>query len=189
MRILALLALASAALAQDDKKFAWNEWDAWSSFAVGSWVDFTSQGGTATTPMGPGAPPVVRRTIDKKEEKQITIKLTNAARDSDVVRKPDADPPVPAAKKCPACSTVHVVDTKSSKEKLKVGKAEVECTLITVVETTAKAAGGGPALVGCRWTFKTWYSKEVPGWIARRESLCDPGGAWSKMVVVDFEKK
>ncbi len=189
MRIIALLSLAFAALAQDDTKpaFAWNEWDAWNSFAVGSWVEFTSQGGTATTPVGPGAPPAVRRAIDTKAEKQITLKLTNGARDSDVLRKPEGNPPAPAAKKCAACSTEHVADTNSSKEKLKVGKKEIECILVTVVERSGKM--GAPADMGCRWTFKTWYSKDVPGWIAKRETLCDPGGGWSKMVVVDFEKK
>ncbi len=189
MRIIALFALASAALAQDDTKpaFPWNEWDAWNSFGVGSWVEFTSDGGTATTPVSPRPASAVRRAIDKKEEKQITIKLTNAGRDSDVLRKPEGDPPAPAAKKCPACSTLHIVDTKSSKEKLTFGKKEIECTLVTVVETSGKM--GAPAGMGCRWTLKTWYSKEVPGWIARRESLCDPGGGWSKMIVRDFEGK
>lgn len=177
-----ILALAVLAVQDPPKKdaFVFDEWEAWNSAGVGSWIRFSQDGGSSTTPAreGPVLAPV-RRTIEKKSDKEITL---TSGKETLAVRKPEGSPP--AAGKCESCGSVHKVEAKQSTEKVKLGGQTLECV---VVETTSKRSDGVES--PCESSSKILYHKNVPGWIVRSEFKSEPGGGWSRFHVLDFEKK
>lgn len=164
MNALSILVLLVAQQSKQEP-FKYDPWAAWNSFAAGAGVEHeveTTSGKTTTI-----------RTIESKTESVITIRVTRRMKVGDKeqetseleqVKKPEAgaeekDPP------CSSCGKVHPRDTKQDKQKVKVRDVELDCVLLesTVVDCQGKKIG----------RLRRWYSKEVPGWVAKMESIVD----------------
>jgi hypothetical protein len=157
-----------AAYAMQEPKtepFSYDAWAAWSSFGVGARVEHEAESVSGRT--------VVVRTIEKKTEELVTIRVVRKVRVEDkdeekteleqvLKPKPGDKPPV---EKCLTCGKAHPTDVKESKQKVRVDKLEIDCALLesTVLDCAGKKIG----------KLRRWYSKEVPGWMVKMETTVD----------------
>lgn len=134
---------------------AYDEWESWVAFAEGDYVVFEikDQGDTSR----------VKLAITKKEDDRITIEesvwKSNAWGDAEnkILHKNG---------KCHDCGEVHKWETKAlgKKETLDVAGQKLECVVLEI---------STPQL-GCirnPYREKMWYSRSVPGFAARQESV------------------
>lgn len=182
MRTAALLGIAAWALsARSGQDFKFDPWEAWNSFKEGSSVEFEME--TAGRKM------VMVKTIDKKEDEKISLKvvtkmdiggtLTETPSD-ETVSKPTKDSSAGDGK-CPMCGTAYKDHKETGKwEKdvvLKVGDKELKCQVWTAGDKMCN--GSDNSAKG----MKMWYCKDVPGHLAKMEM------PQYKMTVVKFTAK
>jgi len=161
------LAMALAFGTQEPKQdaFLYDAWAAWNSFGVGARVEHEAESVSGRT--------VVVRTIEKKTEELVTIRVARKVRveDKDVeqselehVSKPRPGDP-PPSEKCMSCGKVHPKDVKESRQKVRVDKQEIDCALLesTVLDCAGKKIG----------KLRRWYSRDVPGWMVKMETTVD----------------
>ncbi len=161
------LAMALACAMQDPKPepFSYDAWAAWSSFGVGARIEHEAESVSGRT--------VVVRTIEKKTEELVTIRVVRKVRVEDkdeekteleTVSKPKPGD-LPPAEKCMTCNKAHPKDVKESRQKVRVDKQEIDCVLLesTVLDCAGKKIG----------KLRRWYSKDVPGWMVKLETTVD----------------
>ncbi len=169
--------LAVLPLALQDPLFVEDEWESWSSFAVGSSVTYEVDVA--------GREPKVKRTVtlkSKASDALVTVQSeADAEPEEETIAKPSEKPTAPdPSVKCVLCGKHVAVEYKQSKEKLKIGDREIECTVLDLKTYDCKST--------VSLHQRTWYSKEVPGWRAKVETEL-PGLPKSTVTCVAFTKK
>lgn len=183
------LALCAFLDAQQAKaKTDYSEWNSWTGFAEGAWVtiekDFRGQSKTTFT-----------LTLTKKTLDALTVKQTDepkAKRDDIEVERPLTVPGLPFENgewryvrnpkpfPCPTCGAAHKdsLVTEQKKERVKVADKELLCQVLEVIPFDCNGTKQGTSV----W----WLSKDVPGWLVKREFKAD--GKLGKVVdtVLDF---
>ncbi len=175
MKITVLYAFCACVAMQDPPKppepkaqetFRYDPWEAWNSFDAGSFVEYKQD--------GPSGKATIRRSIDRKTEDVVTIKVTQfmkvGEKDSestthDQVKKPLEGAPPPADRPCITCKKLHPKNITQDTTKLKIADQELECTRLesTVMDCQGKKIG----------TLSRYYSKDVPGWLVKMESVVE----------------
>ena len=137
-----------------------------------------------------GTKMTITKTLDKKEEEKILVKTLTKMTFGDNVTETPGEEPINKPKKgdpsygdgeCPLCkkpAKEHKDGGTWEKDvALKIGEEEVKCVLYTVGDklcTGEDNPGKGT---------KTWYSKDVPGWLVKMEQ------PQMKMTATKFESK
>lgn len=169
-----LLMLALLFAAQDD--FAYSEWQSWDGFEVGSSVTLESETGGMKVRM--------TNAIKARTETEITLETTVEMSGRSMpggerkIHKPSGPEKKPDPT-CPRCKKEHFGKPTVTKEKVKIGDREVETTVIEIVATSCEGKEQGRS--------KTWYSKDVPGWIVKMDAAFAQSSA--KQTCVAFEAK
>lgn len=171
-------------------KTDYTEWNSWTGFAEGAWVtiekDFRGQSKTSFT-----------LTLTKKTVDALTVKQTDEPRpkrDDVEVEGPLTVPGLPFENgewhyvrnpkplPCPTCGAVHKESlvAEHKKEKVKVADKELLCQVLEVIPFDCNGVKEGTSL----W----WLSRDVPGWLVKREFKAE--GKPGKVVdsVLDFGK-
>lgn len=166
--ILLLLLLAQEA------PFRYSSWDSWSSFGEGSWARYSIR--TRGTQFS------ARTLLQSKEGDALVLKLNNRTSPMDGeretpatttrVRKSDANA-------CPQCRKEHKSEPKEEKETVETADRKFACIVVSdgIYDCTGRSIG----------QIKTWFSKEVPGWIVKMESTKD--GVKVRLLLIEFEVK
>lgn len=188
--ILTVVMCAFLQAQQARAKTDYSEWNSWSGFAEGAWVtiekDFRGQSKTSFT-----------LTLTKRTADALTVKQTDGPqpkRDDVEVEGPLTVPGLPFENgewryvrnpkplTCPTCGAVHKgsLVTEQKKEKLKVADKELLCQVLQVIPFDCNGVKEGTSL----W----WLSRDVPGWLVKREFKAE--GKPGKVVdtVLDFGK-
>lgn len=154
--LLGALVLAGAA---QDPTFAEDDWESWNSFGVESSVTYETASSTSDVK--------VKRTVTltKKEAECITLteREEGGEDEEETIEKPEEKPKPPdGSVKCVLCGKHVAAETQEAKETLKIAGKDLECVRQTVRTFDCQGA--------VTFHQTTWYSREVPGWIAKRET-------------------
>ncbi len=178
-RALLLLALAGVVAAQDDKEFKYSKWAAWNGFAVGSsvTVELSSTEVKFNTIF----------TLSKKEAEQLVLETATEAEGTKEKNDPEQVDKEDAAAvqekdqvDCLLCKKHKTLAYKNGAEKRKIGDKEYDTLWFQNDTLTC-----GSKVV---MTSKTWYCKDVPGWIVRRETTVVGAATFTENCVA-FVKK
>jgi hypothetical protein len=185
------LILVAAAPQSKASKPDWTGWNTWSAFPEGAWVTMEkdNRGEFKTT---------FTLTLTKKTPDLLAVKedVEKKKDDKNADDQPPLVLPVPGFENgewhyarnpkpivCPTCGASHKdsIVTEQKKDKLTIAGKEVLCQVMDVVTFECKGAKDSTS----RW----WWSKEVPGWLVKREYTAE--GRPGKVVetVLDFDKK
>lgn len=153
--------------------FKYDMWEAWNSFKEGSSVTMETE--------AMGNKTVMTTTIEKKEAERIGTKMTMEVAGQKIENPSEVKKPGTAtgSAECPQCKKAHKSDSKESKDSVEVGGKKLDCV---VMDMTASDCEGKEAMKS-----KTWYCKEVPGWIVKMEMTA--AGNTTKQTCTAFEKK
>lgn len=165
-------------LAIQDDTFQYSEWEAWNAFEAGSSVTMEIEAGGMKVKM--------TSTIKSKSDTEITLEGETEMNGMKVptgerkVVKPST-PPSKADPTCPKCKKEHFAKPTITKEKVKVGDRELETTVMEIVATSCEGNELGRS--------KTWYSKDVPGWIVRQDATFAKSSSKQTCLAFDAKKK
>lgn len=148
--------------------FKYDMWAAWNSFDKGAWVE---QETTSKFGDMPESKSSMKTTITSKDDKVVKGDRNMAGmdmKDQEIAKKPEGGGTGATSDKCPmpGCekklSEHKKPETKNSTDEIEVAGKKLKCD---VVESTNYDCKGEKQV-----TIKNWYSKEIPGWIAKSES-------------------
>ena len=144
---------------QVEPQFVFNPWTAWNSFDKGAWVE---QETTSVFGDMPESKSSTMTTLTGKNDREIKgDRKMNGFEMNDQVLAWKKEG-IGVATKCGLCEKIHrSPETKNSFEEIEVAGKELKCD---VVEMTAYDCKGEK-----QFTSKTWFSKEIPGWIAKSD--------------------
>lgn len=152
--------LADSGGAPQEEQFRYDAYESWNAFPEGAWVKFEVELSGRDNKCGKE---VHRDAVaEKRGDGSIQIEEMREAygetiRSKRVLAKNDAREPT----KGRCCNRPHPKKVEWTKERIEVAGRTLETCVLEVNDPGCRASEG--------MVEKTWFSKEVPGWIARWE--------------------